>query len=71
MNIGGTINTRPTPAQIDLRLTAANASIAEAARLASAFGVAFGQGMDVKGQLNADIQARGAMDKPAMNGQIT
>ncbi len=71
VTIGGTINTRPTPAQIDLRLTAANASIAEAARLASAFGVAFGQGMDVKGQLNADIQARGAMDKPAMNGQIS
>lgn len=71
VTIGGTINTRPTPAQIDLKLTASNASIAEAARLASAFGVAFGQGMDVKGQLNADIQARGAIDKPAMNGQLS
>jgi AsmA protein len=71
ITIAGTINTRPTPAQIDLKLTAANASIAEAARLASAFGVAFGQGMDVKGQVNADIQARGAIDKPAMNGQIS
>jgi AsmA protein len=71
VTIGGTINTRPTPAQIDLRLTAANASIAEAARLASAFGVAFGQGMDVKGQVDADIQARGAMSKPAMNGHLS
>ncbi|MFI5106047.1 MAG: AsmA family protein, partial [Terriglobales bacterium] len=71
ITIAGSIDTRPTPAQIDLKLTAANASIAEGARLASAFGVAFGQGMDVKGQVNADIQARGAMDKPAMNGQLS
>ncbi len=27
--------------------------------------------MDVKGQINADIQARGAMDKPALNGQLS
>ncbi|HZD93341.1 MAG TPA: AsmA family protein, partial [Candidatus Sulfotelmatobacter sp.] len=71
ITIAGTINSRPTPAQIDLKLTAANASIGEAARLASAFGVAFGQGTDVKGTVNADIQARGAMNKPAMNGQLS
>ena len=71
VTIAGSIDTRPTPAQIDLKLTAANASIAEAARLASAFGVAFGQGMDVKGQVTADIHARGAMSKPAMNGQLS
>src|SRR6185437_1982609 len=55
VTISGTLNTRPNPSQIDLKLTASNASIAEAARLASAFGVAFGQGMDVKGTVNADI----------------
>ncbi|HMC32408.1 MAG TPA: AsmA family protein, partial [Candidatus Angelobacter sp.] len=71
VTIAGTINSKPNPSQIDLKLTAANASIAEAARLASAFGVAFGQGTDVKGTVNADIQARGAMDKPAMNGQLS
>lgn len=71
ITIAGSIDTRPTPAQIDLRLTAGNASIAEAARLASAFGVAFGQGMDVKGQVTADIQARGAMNNPAMNGHLS
>jgi AsmA protein len=69
--LAGTINSRPTPAQIDLKLTAANASIAEAARLASAFGVAFGKDVEVKGQINADIQARGAMDKPILNGQLS
>ena len=71
VSLSGMINTRPTPAQIDLKLTASNASIQEAARLASAFGVAFGKDVDVKGQINADIQARGAMDKPALNGQLS
>jgi AsmA protein len=71
VTIAGVIDSRPTPAQIDLKLTASNASIGEAARLASAFGVAFGQGTDVKGTVNANIQARGAMDKPAMNGQLS
>jgi AsmA protein len=71
VTIAGTINSKPDPSQIDLKLTAANASIAEMARLASAFGVAFGQGTDVKGTVNADIQARGAMNKPAMNGQLS
>jgi len=71
VTISGTLNTRPNPSQIDLKLTASNASIAEAARLASAFGVAFGQGMDVKGTVNADITAKGAADKPAMNGQLS
>ena len=71
ISLAGTVNTKPTPSQIDLKLTASNASIAEAARLASAFGVAFGKDVDVKGQLNADIQARGAMNKPALNGQLS
>ncbi|HEY2115899.1 MAG TPA: AsmA family protein [Candidatus Angelobacter sp.] len=71
VSLAGVINSRPTPAQIDLKLTASNASIAEAARLASAFGVAFGKDVDVKGQINADIQARGAMNKPALNGQLS
>ncbi len=70
VSIAGVLNTKPTPAQIDLRLTASNASIAEAARLASAFGVAFNQGMDVNGKIDADIQARGEASKPAMNGHL-
>ena len=70
VSIAGVLNTKPTPAQIDLRLTASNASIAEAARLASAFGVAFNQGMDVNGKIDADIQARGDASKPAMNGHL-
>ncbi len=71
ISLAGTVNTKPTPSQVDLKLTASNASIAEMARLASAFGVAFGKDVDVKGQVNADIQARGAMDKPALNGNLS
>jgi len=71
VTVTGTMNAKPTPAQVDMKLTASNASIQEAARLASAFGFAFGEGMDVKGTVNANIQARGAADKPAMNGQLS
>ena len=71
VSISGTLNTRPNPAQVDLKLKASNASIEEAARLASAFGVAFGKEMDVKGTVNADIAAKGAANKPVMNGQLS
>ncbi len=71
ITIAGTLNSRPAPTQADLQITAANASIAELARLASAFGVAFGKGMDVKGQLNANIQARGAVNNPSLNGHAS
>ncbi len=67
----GTVNTKPTPPQIDLNVKASDVSIAEAARLASAFGVAFGPGTTVNGRVNADIQARGAASKPALNGTIS
>jgi hypothetical protein len=71
ITVAGTFNTKPNPAQLDMKLTAANASIVEMARLASAFGVAFDPGADVKGTVNADLQARGPTNKPAMNGQIS
>jgi uncharacterized protein involved in outer membrane biogenesis len=71
VTIAGTVNSKPDPSQIDLKLTASNASIVEMARLASAFGVAFDPGADVKGTINADLQARGPANKPTMNGQIS
>jgi AsmA protein len=67
----GTVNTKPTPPQIDLNVKASDVSIAEAARLASAFGVAFGPGTTVNGRVNADIQARGPASKPVLNGTIS
>jgi hypothetical protein len=41
------------------------------ARLASAFGVAFGQGMEVKGRVDASVQARGPLDKAVLNGRVS
>jgi uncharacterized protein involved in outer membrane biogenesis len=69
--VSGTVNTKPTPSQIDMQLKASNASIGEAARLASAFGVAFAPGMNVTGRVNADVHAQGPTTKPAMNGTVS
>lgn len=71
ITVTGTLDSKSTPAQIDLKITAANASIGDAARLASAFGVAFGEGMVVNGNVNADIHAKGDVTKPSMNGQLS
>jgi AsmA protein len=70
LSVTGTVNTKPTPAQLDLNVKAANVTIAEIARLAAAAGTAFAPGTTVTGQINADIKAQGAADKPALNGTI-
>ncbi len=70
LQMTGTVNSKPTPAQLDLQVKANNVSIAEAAKLAAASGMALSQGTTVAGNLNADIQARGAANKPALNGTI-
>jgi uncharacterized protein involved in outer membrane biogenesis len=68
--VNGTMNSKTTPAQVNLNLKASNVSIAEAARLASAYGVAFAPGTTVTGTVNMNVQARGAADKPALNGTV-
>jgi AsmA protein len=68
--ITGTMNSKPTPAQLDLNLKASDVSIAEIARLAAAAGVAFAPGTTVNGRINADIKAQGAADKPALSGTL-
>jgi AsmA protein len=68
--VTGTVNHKPTPAQLDLNLKASNVSIAEIARLAAAAGIAFAPGTTVNGRINADIKAQGAADKPALNGTL-
>lgn len=71
LSVVGTINNAPTPMVLDLKIDAANASIAEAARLAAAFGVAFNPGMDIRGRIDAALSARGPASKPVMNGKVT
>jgi uncharacterized protein involved in outer membrane biogenesis len=71
LSITGTLNTRPTPAQVDLKLNAKDVSLAEAARLAAAFGTAFNANTTVSGRASADISARGAISQPALNGSLS
>jgi AsmA-like protein len=71
LETSGTVNLKQTPAQLDLNVRAINVSIAEAAKLAAASGVALSQGTVVTGNVNVNIQARGPADKPALNGTIT
>ena len=71
MSIAGTLNAKPTPALMDMKLQASNVSIAEAARLAGAFGVAFNPGTEVAGQMSADIHAQGSTSTPTLNGTLS
>jgi AsmA protein len=66
----GTVNMKPTPAELDMNLKAYNVSIAEIARLAAAAGIALAPGTTVNGIVNADIHAQGPADKLALNGTI-
>ena len=68
--IEGDINAGATPAQLNMHVTLKETSIEEAARLASAFGVAFNPSMKVSGDVTADVRATGAANAPAMNGTI-
>ncbi len=68
--VSGTVNMRPTPADLNLKLNASNVSIEEAARLAAAMGVAFNPGMQIRGRLTADLHAQGPATKPVMNGTL-
>jgi uncharacterized protein involved in outer membrane biogenesis len=70
LSVTGTVNLRPETPEVDLRLTAQEASLAEAARLASAFGVAFGVDTRVSGRMQADVRARGAANRPALDGNV-
>jgi AsmA protein len=69
--INGTANTKPTPVQVNLQLKADNVSIAEVAKLAAASGIALSPDASVTGSMSANLQARGAADKPALSGSVS
>ncbi len=68
--VSGTVNSKPSPAQLDVNLKASDVSIVEIARLAAAAGMAFSADTKVDGHVNANIQARGPADKPTLNGTL-
>ena len=71
LSLTGTVNSKPTPALLDLNLKANNVSMTDLAKLAAASGTALAPGTNVTGMLNADVQARGSATKPALNGTIS
>ncbi|HEX9119323.1 MAG TPA: AsmA family protein [Terriglobales bacterium] len=71
LSISGDIHGDATPATVDVHVTAQNAPIAELARLASAFGVAFNPATTVNGNVTADIRAQGSLTQPALNGNLS
>ena len=71
ISVTGTINTNPTPMEVDLRLKSGEVSIAELARLASAFGIAFAPDTTVTGKVTTDVGARGAISNLALNGNVS
>ncbi|HLJ86096.1 MAG TPA: AsmA family protein [Candidatus Angelobacter sp.] len=70
-SVTGTIKSQATPVEIDAHLVTTNAPIEELARLASKFGLAFGPDMNVAGEVSANLQAHGGMDRPVLNGQLS
>jgi AsmA protein len=68
--LSGTVNSKSSPALLDLNVRTDNISIAEIAKLAAASGVALSQGTNATGNANINIQVRGPADKPALNGTI-
>jgi AsmA protein len=71
LQMSGTVNAKPTPPQIALKLNANNVSLAEAAKLLAASGVALSPGTTATGTANLNIEARGAANKPTLNGTMT
>src|SRR5262249_11312637 len=70
-SLHGTINAQPTPMQVDVTVQTSRAQIAEAARLAAAFGAVFNAQSNVSGSLNLNLHAQGAVTKPVINGQVS
>ena len=70
LSIAGSLDASATPMIVDLKIKSGDVSIAEVARLASAFGVAFAPGATVTGRFGADIAAKGSASKPVVTGTI-
>jgi uncharacterized protein involved in outer membrane biogenesis len=70
LSLSGTVNNKPTPAEVDIKLNTSNAPLEETARLLAAFGMASNAGMKVSGRLTADLHAKGAASHPALNGSL-
>jgi uncharacterized protein involved in outer membrane biogenesis len=70
LSLNGTLNTHATTSVADVNVSAKDASIEDAARLAAAFGVAFSPNAKITGKLSANIHAQGPTDNLVLNGTV-
>jgi uncharacterized protein involved in outer membrane biogenesis len=70
VSMDGSLNTAGATPTLNLRIKSGDVSIAEIARLASAFGVAFAPGTNVAGRVSVDLVAKGSASNPALTGSI-
>ena len=70
LNISGSFNTHNTPSIADLNISAKDASIEDAARLAAAFGAVFSPNAKIAGKLTANVHAQGPTNNLALNGTV-
>ncbi len=70
LSVNGTVNSHTPPGTADLTVSAQDASIEDAARLAAAFGVAFSPNAKITGKLTANVHAQGPVNNLALNGTV-
>ena len=70
LTLTGTLNTHGATTVADVNVSASDASIEDAARLAAAFGVAFSPNAKITGKLTANVHAQGPTDRLALNGTV-
>ena len=71
VSINGEINAGQTPKTLNVHLSTQNAAITEIARLAGSFGVGFNPKYQFKGNITADVTAKGAMSAPQLSGTVS
>ncbi len=71
VSIAGKIDTGKTPKMLDVHLGIKNGAIVEIARLAGSLGRGFHPKYLVKGNVMADVNARGAMNAPQLTGTVS
>ena len=70
LSASGKLDASHAPSQINMRVRTENAPLAQLARLASVFGVAFNPKYTVNGNLTANLTAQGDATKPSLAGSL-
>ena len=70
LSLAGTVDLQPTIPELDVHVTASEVSLEKAARLTSAFGLAFGADTRVRGRFSTDIRLRGPASRPGFDGSL-